>query len=242
MTSAGGEGAVITASIIWGTERASRTLSCRDSAGREALEAHRRCGSSGAICWDTGDGSCVLVASFVERAPSDSRDTPAWLVIGPLPLSEAQELAYRADSLAYALQSAARRTISVPSVLELPQAKHPPRGWSLRRPDGYTGGVDIKAVGSAVVDPSVTPGSGASTSLGVGRRSPVHEPQTPRLQYVIIALSASALIVSIAAIATVRGISVQVSQNIDLAKRVQQLESQMEIIKRQPSNADIQQK
>lgn len=214
---------MITASIIWGTERAIRTLRCRDSASEEALRAHRDRAAAGDTCWNVGHGSFVLVASFVERAPGDSRDTPAWLVAGPLPLHQAQELAKRADTLAYALQAIPRRTVSVPSFAELPRADRPPNGWSLRRPDGYVGDLGVQGQ----IPPFEVPhpdgrGPGEPSLQGdEGRRQPMPVPQDRVFQYAGIAVCICALIVSVAAIAQVRGLTGQIEQLQDRVSRVE---------------------
>ena len=223
MTHPGVGRTMVTASIIWGTERAIRTLRCPDSASEEALRAHRDRAAAGATCWNVGHDSFVLVASFVERAPGDSRDTPAWLVAGPLPLHQARELAKRADSLAYALQAIPHRTVSVPSFAELPHADRPLNGWSLRRTDGHVGDADVQGpVPPVTAPPPPPPGKGGpSHQVSGGGSQPMPAPQDRVMQYAAIAGCACAMIVSVVAIAKVRGLTGEIEQLTDRVSRAE---------------------
>ena len=137
----------ITAALIWGTSsRPDRVLECSDSSVMAAFDASVRHSSPGDMAWEVGRGRYVLVCEFVEQGPGDTRDSVAWLLVGPLSRDEVENVQPHAQQLARALQACPGRLVSARSVDGIPRSARSADGWSLQRPKGLVHGLTYSAM------------------------------------------------------------------------------------------------
>ena len=104
----------------------------------EAIEAVERVRKDGSPrdALVRGDGCLHVVCTLIERSPVTTRDSDAWLVVGPLEEVEAAHIARDAELIARGLQRTPRRLFKTTRLDAIPKASDSPAGWSIRRAVG----------------------------------------------------------------------------------------------------------
>lgn len=103
--------------------------------GLEAIAAVERVRKDGGVrdALVCGNGCLHVVCKLIERSAGTTRDSDAWLVVGPLKETDATDIARDAELIARGLQRMPQRLFKTTRLDAIPKASDSPPGWSIRR-------------------------------------------------------------------------------------------------------------